>query len=126
MTLFERVKTTADMRGYSLAELSRKAGIGEKSIYAWRPSKNYPEGINPKRVTLQKIADVLGVSTDYLLGTTDEMMPKNIKQMPKVDLYEVDDSERDELISANGQPISDEDWVVIKAILSKYPKKHEE
>lgn len=88
MTLFDRVKSAADSRGYTLAELSRAAGIGEKSIYAWKPSKNYPEGIHPKKATLQKIADVLGVSVDYLLGNTDEMHPASSsnEEMDSLDL----------------------------------------
>ncbi|MBJ7621111.1 helix-turn-helix domain-containing protein [Weissella confusa] len=122
MTLFERVKETAKSKGFALAELARRAGIGEKSIYTWKPTKQFPDGIEPKRETLEKVADVLGVSVDYLLGNTDEMH-SNKKDDDPVDLYTVTDDERDRLISANGQPISDEDWIVIKALLAKYPKR---
>ena len=50
-------------------------------------------------------------------------MHSNKKDDDPVDLYTVTDDERDRLISANGQPISDEDWIVIKALLAKYPKR---
>ncbi|MBJ7620030.1 helix-turn-helix transcriptional regulator [Weissella confusa] len=125
MTLFERVKDIAKSKGFTLTELARRAGIGEKSIYTWKPTKQFPDGIEPKRETLEKVADVLGVSVDYLLGNTDEMHPApNADKQGPINLAEtVDDSERDNVISANGQPISDEDWAIIKAVLAKYPKR---
>lgn len=121
MTLFDRVKTIAKQRGYSLAELARHAGIGEKSIYTWKPSKTYPNGIMPTHSSLKAVADVLGVSVDYLLGN-DDMHSDHTDHEP-VDLYTVTDDERDQMISANGQPISDDDWAIIKAVLAKYPKR---
>jgi len=72
-TLVDNVKNTAETRGYTLAELARRAEIGEKSIYSWKPTSKFPNGVTPRRKTLDKIADVLGVSVDYLLGNTDEM-----------------------------------------------------
>jgi len=66
MALIDRVKETAKKNGYSLTEVAIKAGIGEKSIYAWTTRE-------PTVATLQKVADVLHVSTDYLLGRTDQM-----------------------------------------------------
>lgn len=122
MTLFERVKDIAKSKGFTLTELARRAGIGEKSIYTWKPTKQFPDGIEPKRETLEKVADVLGVSVDYLLGNTDDMYG-NKKENEPVDLYTVTDDERDRLISANGQPITDDDWAIIKAVLAKYPKR---
>jgi transcriptional regulator with XRE-family HTH domain len=123
MTLFERVKETAKLKGFALSEVARRAEIGEKSIYTWKPSKSFPEGIEPKRETLEKVADVLGVSVDYLLGNSDDMHGSKPADGP-IDLVNVvDDSERDELISANGQRIDDEDWAIIKAVLAKYPKR---
>ena len=69
MTLFERTKELAELRGYTLAELMRKANVGEKSPYTWRPSKTYPNGITPRHLTLEKIAKA-GNST-CLLYTSD-------------------------------------------------------
>ncbi|MCT8397262.1 XRE family transcriptional regulator [Weissella confusa] len=115
MTVFERIKELAKKRGYSLTRLNNEAGLGTNSIYHWRTK-------SPSTASLKKVADVLGVSVDYLLGNTDEMH-SNKKDDDPVDLYTVTDDERDRLISANGQPISDEDWIVIKALLAKYPKR---
>lgn len=66
MALIDRVKEVSKKNGYSLTDVAIKAGIGEKSIYAWTKRE-------PTVATLQKVADVLHVSTDYLLGRTDEM-----------------------------------------------------
>ena len=115
MTAFERIKELAKKRGYSLTKLNDEAGLGTNSIYHWRTK-------TPSTASLKKVADVLGVSVDYLLGNTDEMH-SNKKDNEPVDLYTVTDDERDRMISANGQPITDDDWAIIKAVLAKYPKR---
>ena len=115
MTAFERIKELAKKRGYSLTKLNDEAGLGTNSIYHWRTK-------TPSTASLKKVADVLGVSVDYLLGNTDEMH-SNKKDNEPVDLYTVTDDERDRMISANEQPITDDDWAIIKAVLAKYPKR---
>ncbi|MBJ7637625.1 XRE family transcriptional regulator [Weissella confusa] len=119
MTLFERVKEISKKHGFSsLQTLSEQAGLSPNVIYGWKTKE-------PSAKTLQAVADVLGVSVDYLLGNTDKMNPApNADKQEPINLAEtVDDSERDNVISANGQPISDEDWAIIKAVLAKYPKR---
>ncbi|WP_273710564.1 helix-turn-helix domain-containing protein [Leuconostoc mesenteroides] len=66
MTLYERTINLSKQRGYSLKNLAIKAGLAENSIYDWKKS-------TPKADNLQKVADVLNVSTDYLLGRTEEL-----------------------------------------------------
>jgi transcriptional regulator with XRE-family HTH domain len=68
MTTFERIKETAKKRGLSLTDTAVKAGLGEKTIYKWK----YNE---PSASRLQAVADALNVSTDYLLGNTDNPSP---------------------------------------------------
>lgn len=115
MTLFERTKEIASNRGMSLQEVAKKANLGVNSIYRWKER-------NPTTSNITKVADVLGVSVDYLLGNTDDMHSIQKDDEP-IDLYTVTDDERDRMISANGQPISDEDWAIIKAVLARYPKR---
>ncbi|SOB44015.1 Bacteriophage transcriptional regulator [Weissella viridescens] len=83
MTIFERTKQTAKERGLTLRQVEEQAGLGQNSLYAWK--KYTPKGSN-----LQKVADVLGVSVDYLLGNTDEKRPanKNPQDMNSVELEE--------------------------------------
>jgi len=66
MTLFERIKKTAKERCISLTALSVKSGLGEKTIYKWKEKE-------PSANRIKAVADVLGVSVDYLLGNTDDM-----------------------------------------------------
>lgn len=73
MTPFERIKKLAKERGYSLTKLNDTAGLGTNSIYHWRTK-------TPSTASLQKVADVLGVSVDYLLGNSDNLhVPANAK-----------------------------------------------
>lgn len=66
MTLYERTIEISKKRGISLKNLAREAGLAENSIYDWKKS-------TPKADNLQKVADVLNVSTDYLLGRSNEL-----------------------------------------------------
>lgn len=66
MTLVSRIKEVAKKQNMSLIDVALKAGIAENSIYGWTQK-------TPKSDTLSKVADVLHVSTDYLLGRTDQM-----------------------------------------------------
>ncbi|MCT0013883.1 XRE family transcriptional regulator [Weissella confusa] len=118
MTVLERIKEVSKLRGYNLTKVNEMAHLGKNTIYSWKTKE-------PSHNNLQAVADVLGVSVDYLLGNTDEMHPApNADKQEPINLAEtVDDSERDNVISANGQPISDEDWAIIKAVLAKYPKR---
>ncbi|WP_270276046.1 helix-turn-helix domain-containing protein [Weissella confusa] len=82
MTLFERVKEISKKHGFSsLRVLSEQAGLSPNVIYGWKTKQ-------PSAKTLQAVADVLGVSVDYLLGNTDEMHSNKKDDMP-VDLEEV-------------------------------------
>ena len=78
MNLVERIKRIAYKRSMTIKDLSIKAGIGPKTVSNWHDR-------NPQTETLQKVADVLGVSVDYLLGNTDDMHT-NKKDESTVDL----------------------------------------
>lgn len=70
MTLLNRTKEVAKLRGLSLTDVAIKAGLADKSIYSWDRSI-------PKADNLSKVAEVLHVSTDYLLGNTNKMNPNS-------------------------------------------------
>lgn len=79
MTLFERVKKISKQKGYSsLKSLAEDAGLGVNAVYQWKSQ-------TPRTDNLQAVADVLGVSVDYLLGNTDDMHA-NKKDESTVDL----------------------------------------
>ena len=81
MTVFERIKETAKLRGTNLKNLAKQVGLSENAIYSWKNK-------TPRTDNVQAVADVLGVSVDYLLGNTDEMHSNKKDDIP-VDLEEV-------------------------------------
>lgn len=63
----ERLKAARNLRGWSQEELAAKAGMPPSSI------GHYESGSRkPSFDTLRKLANVLEVTTDYLLGRVDE------------------------------------------------------
>lgn len=111
MTLISRTKDIAKLRGLSLDDVALKAGLSAKSIYNW--GRN-----SPKSENLQKVADVLHVSTDYLLGRTDEMNPSLANNKPtEVDIKKA--IEQDIMLAFDGKPISDKYKRIIIELLSE-------
>ncbi|WP_273952489.1 helix-turn-helix domain-containing protein [Leuconostoc mesenteroides] len=111
MTLLSRTKEIAKKRGMSMESLANKVGISKSGIYQWDKHE-------PKPSTIQKVADVLHVSTDYLLGRTDEMNPTTAENVKKAD---IDDDEL--LLSFQGKDITPEYRDAIIAILRTMPDR---
>lgn len=113
--LFDRIKEQANNKGISLTELAIKANIGKNAIYTWKPSKRYPNGVKPRTEALQSVADILGVSVDYLLGNTDKLHES--KNTPTdTDLEEMLDG----AVAYGGKPMSDNDRTILKGMLKAY------
>ena len=115
MTIFNNIKKTATSRGLSIekvADLATKSGVkvSKSAIYDW--DKHEP---NPNKI--KAVAEVLNVSTNYLLGNTDEMIP-NKKESSVTDL---DDPEAS--LAFNGKPLSDNQRLIIKTILEGMNKE---
>ncbi|MBS0950374.1 helix-turn-helix transcriptional regulator [Weissella minor] len=113
--LYERVKEEADKKGISLPKLATEAGIGKNAIYTWKPSKQYPNGVKPRTEALQAVADVLGVSVDYLLGNTDEMHTQS-RLVSDADLEAAFEGAE----SFDGKPLSEHDKRIMKNLLISY------
>lgn len=64
MTTFEIIKQLANKRNQSLQQVAEKLGFSKNLIYRWKISE-------PKAKDLAKIADYFDVTTDYLLGRTE-------------------------------------------------------
>lgn len=111
MTLISRTKEIAKLRGLSLDDVAIKAGLSAKSIYNW--GRN-----SPKSENLDKVADVLHVSTDYLLGRTDKMNLSSTDNVPaEVDIKKA--IEQDIMLAFDGKPISDKYKRIIIELLSE-------
>ena len=63
MTVGERIAKLRTSLGLSQAELSREAGISRQCLYEYESGK-----ADPKLFNAMCIADVLGVTLDYLAG----------------------------------------------------------
>lgn len=102
MTVYDRVKFLLDKRKMTVGEFEEKFGLSTNTTYRWK--KNIPNG-----ATLEKLATFFGTSTDYLIGLSDS--PFNEKDVDRM------------LGSAeayNGQPMTDHDKEVIKAMIKGY------
>lgn len=66
----DRLARTRELRGLSQAELAEMVGISSGQIYRYENDKTEPDG-----KIVARLAQALGVSSDYLLGLTDSALP---------------------------------------------------
>jgi phage transcriptional regulator, cro/CI family len=113
---FEKIKELADKQGISLNKLEEKLGFSRNTIYNMK--KSTP---NVERVSM--IADYFNVSTDYLLGRTD-----NPAIAGNSHVNEPDDIDKiiDHAMLFDGKPLTDEDRRAIRGIISGYMNSKED
>ncbi|WP_083486639.1 helix-turn-helix domain-containing protein [Weissella minor] len=101
MTLLDRIKEISKKRGLSVKEVSKRAGFGERTIYRWDTN-------NPSTEKIKAVADVLGVSVDYLLGNADEMHTKQADTSKPIEVN-LDEALQDKgmVMKFNGKDLSD-------------------
>ncbi|EHM3060092.1 helix-turn-helix domain-containing protein [Enterococcus faecalis] len=95
MTLFERISYLAKKQGLSVFDLAEKLNLSRNSIYSWKKS-------SPKAETLEKVAEYFDVTTDYLLGRTenpnsDSLEEDEITTFFRVNTEDLTESEKDQL-----------------------------
>lgn len=112
MTTFERVKMLADKRKISIVELEEKLNFSKNSLYAWKKSK-------PSIDKLNAVADYFNVSTDYLLGRTDD---PNIGVAPEERKLTVEEALAS-VMSSDGKPLTDNDREILSAMIEAYLEK---
>lgn len=115
MTLFERIKITAKKQGLSLQDTALKAGLSINTIYGWKSK-------TPSADSVQAVADALHVTTDYLLGNTDDPNPAPKAGKPTaVDLAKANVfMYQGDQVDVEG--IDPDDWAIIKAVLDRNRK----
>ena len=107
---FERIKELAKKRGLSLNQVEEKLGYSKNTLYSLKRQK-----VSSDR--LQEIADYFGVSTDYLLGRTDNPAIAG----EKAPAYEIEFDDLDgRIMLFDGKPLSDDDKRAIKGIIEGY------
>lgn len=109
LSTFERIKKLAERRGKSLRQVAFDIGISENYLYRFKNQSKKPGG-----EMLEKLADYFHVSTDYLLGRSEENKELTV------------DEALDHAMSFNGKPISDHDREVVKSIVEAYLNKQNE
>ncbi|BAO08086.1 repressor protein [Enterococcus mundtii QU 25] len=106
--LLERIKELCKKRGITVSELENRVGFGKNSIYKWKTQ-------SPKIETLQKVAEYFEVSTDYLLGRTDNPTA-GLSNKPQFTVEEALAS----VMSSDGKPLTEHDRKVLTGIIEAY------
>lgn len=110
VSTLEKIKELAKKRGISLAKLEESLGYSTNYFYTLKSK-------TPNSDRLEEIADYFGVSTDYLLGRTDN--PRVASDIViAADGREVDLSNlRERVVLFDGKPLSDTDVEKIAQII---------
>lgn len=87
---FEQYSRLCKERGMSANGAAKEIGLPSSSVTYWK------RGSLPQQRTLERVAEYFGVSTDYLLGYTDEKV-KPMSARAELDKL-IDGMGRDELI----------------------------
>lgn len=110
MGILDKIKVLANEQALTLAELERKLDFSNGSLRKWDTS-------TPSSDKIEKVADYFNVSTDYLLGRTDN--PRIASDVvTAADGREVDLSNlRERVVMFDGKPLSDDDVEKIAQII---------
>lgn len=111
---FELVKELCKKQGISLNTLEERIGFSRNSLYSWKNS-------SPKPEKLKVVADYFNVSTDYLLGRTDNPRIATDNDVQEIDFKEM----AAESMSYDGMPLNDEDIDLIASILETRMKNRD-
>lgn len=107
LTLFERIKKLSKEQGISLLQLNDKAKLGKNAIYKWKTQ-------TPSTDNLQKVADALNVTADYLLSGKKQ---KN-ETTKKVNIEELLDGTA--MLTDRDGELTDSDRAALRALISTY------
>lgn len=114
---FEKIKELAKKRGKSLGQVEEDLGYGRNTLYKIKNS-------TPNAERIAEIANYFNVSTDYLLGRTDNPAIANSKEQFFFEGKEVDIEQlASTAMRFNGKPLSDEDKKAIQNIIEIYLRK---
>ena len=107
---YEKIKELADKHGISLMKLEEDLGYSRNTLYKLKSQK-------PNAERISEIADYFNVSTDYLLGRTD-----NPAIAGGSHVNEPDDIDKiiDRAMFFDGKPLTDDDRRALRGIISGY------
>jgi len=111
-SLFEKIKELCQKRGISINSLEETLGYSRNTIYSMKTKK-------PNAERISEIADYFHVSTDYLLGRTDNPAIANddtIAGYTSDDLRKMAENAK----TFDGKPLTEEDIDAIQNIIEIY------
>ena len=119
----QRLKELRNKRGVNMAFVADRVGVARSTYAGYETQERFP----PIEV-LAGIAEVLGTSTDYLIGLTDNLEPKTFPKNVEEYLSSV------EQLNWNGVPLTNEDLkplrdlfeIVVKERLPKFINESKE
>ncbi|MFR6543670.1 MAG: helix-turn-helix domain-containing protein [Butyricimonas virosa] len=109
---YEKIKELADKRGISLTKLEEDLGYSRNTLYKLKSQK-------PNAERISEIADYFQVSTDYLLGRTDNpriASDETIGGYTSEDLRKMAENAK----TFDGKPLTEEDIDAIQNIIEIY------
>jgi HTH-type transcriptional regulator xre len=104
----ERLKKLRKKAGLTQKQIAEKLQVGQNSYSNWEKGNRTP--IQP---TIEKLAEILNTSSEYLTGITDD--PTRLK-ISEADI----DTAIDNSVAYDGTPITDNDREIIKDFLKDY------
>lgn len=113
MTLGERIKSLRLDGNLTQAELAKRLKIARSNISKYEKSQ-----MTPSNELIVKMAEIFGVSTDYLLGRTNDRH-RPYHELGAKDIKEIDtlmkdlENQMDIGISFHGEPLDEQDREVL-------------
>lgn len=116
-SLFEKIKELCQNRGISINSLEETLGYSRNTIYSMKNKK-------PNAERLQEIADYFNVSTDYLLGRTDNpAIAGNSKEYTWQGKVLNVEEMASNVMMFGGRELTDEKKKIIQSIIEGYLKE---
>ncbi|MFS9167172.1 helix-turn-helix transcriptional regulator [Streptococcus mitis] len=113
---FEKVRELAKKQGLSLNQVEEKLGYSKNTLYSLKRQK-----VSSER--LQEIADYFNVSTDYLLGRTDNPAIAGSDEFAQVNGQIIDlRKAAANTMLFDGKPLNEDDIDFITSVLSAHFK----
>ena len=113
---FEKIKMLAKKQGISLQKIAEDLGFSTNYLYSLKNKKA------PSAEHIAKIADYFGVSTDYLLGRSENPNHASSDHIDKPTQINVEDMANNVMLFG-GRELKDEKKKIIQSIIEAYLKE---
>lgn len=113
---FEKIKMLAKKQGISLQKIAEDLGFSTNYLYSLKNKKA------PSAEHIAKIADYFGVSTDYLLGRSENLNHASSDQLNKTPTINVEEISNSVMLFS-GRELTEEKKKIIQSIIEAYLKE---